>query len=168
MALLATVGPLLAPAAHSLAGVFAFLVARTEKLILAHPVRMRILARLSLLPGDHFRSVVRFLGVGMGAAEHHLRVLVDQGLVREERSNGRCRYYLAGAVEDLERNHLFAQHWVYRDVRARILLVLRREEEASPLLVARALGISRQLAAYHLARLVERGLATKSGGRYRA
>ena len=144
------------------------LVVRTDNVILAHPIRVQIMERLSLLPGDHFRSIVRTLRIGEGDAEYHLHILVRNGLVREVKSNGRCRYYLSGAGADREKNALFARHWAFRDLRLRVLFAVRQEHGTTPASVARTLGISRQLAAYHLGRLVELGLVRRDHGHYRA
>lgn len=135
--------------------------------VLSNPTRARILAHLKVLPGDHFRSIVRMLGLGVGDARHHLNVLLRNGLVREVRANGKCRYYVTGNGSDSERNELFAKHWGYRDVRLRVLFNVRNHGEATPASVAAALGISRQLAAYHLSSLVEFGLLRREHGRYR-
>jgi DNA-binding MarR family transcriptional regulator len=45
--------------------------------------------------------------------------------------------------------------------------MLQRMDNATPARIAKMLGISRQLAAYHLSRLEEQGLALRQGGRYR-
>jgi predicted transcriptional regulator len=133
-----------------------------------NPTRVRILRHLRLLPGDHFRSIVRTLDLGSGEARYHLGVLLRRGLVREERARGRCRYYLDGPDAEPERNALYMKHWEYTDRRGRLLLVLQRSGPATPTEVGRSLGISRQLAAYHLRHLEETGLVIRGGGRYRA
>lgn len=168
VALLASLASLVGAWFGGLQGVLAILATRTESIVFAHPVRLRIVARLSLLPGDHFRSLVRAVGAGMGAVEYHLHILVQNGYVRGVRSNGKVRYYLVGDGTDIERNRLFSEYWNYRDLRLRVLFILRREGESTPLSVARKLGISRQLASYHLGHLVQLGLARKDRGHYYA
>lgn len=135
---------------------------------LEHPTRLCIYRHLVLLPGDHFRSIVRSLGIAHGTASHHLAVLVRNGLVSVDRRNGRCRYYPLGAEAETERNALYRKHWNYRDLRLRILSVTRNLGAAKAAAVARALGISRQLAWYHLERLSELGLLRRENGDYRA
>jgi predicted transcriptional regulator len=129
---------------------------------------VRIYRHLLLLPGDHFRSIVRSVGIAHGTASHHLAVLVRKGLVVPDRGNGRCRYYPRGADAEAERNQLYAKHWKYRDLRLRILHVAKNRGATRATSVALALGISRQLATYHLDRLVELGLVRRQGGTYRA
>ncbi len=135
---------------------------------LDHPTRVRIYNHLLVLPGDHFRSIVRHLRIGVGEGRHHLNVMLRSGVVREHKTNGRCRYYPQGQDPTSDRNDLFAKHWNYRDLRLRVLFAVRNAVEAKPSTVAKALGISRQLAAYHLANLAELGLVRRDGQIYRA
>ena len=129
---------------------------------------MRIYRHLLLLPGDHFRSIVRSLGIAHGTASHHLTVLVRKHLVSVDRRNGRCRYYPRGAGAEAERNQLYQKHWNFRDLRLRVLFVTKNLGGAKAAAVARTLGISRQLASYHLERLVDLGLVSREDGHYRA
>ncbi len=135
---------------------------------LDHPTRIRIYNHLLVLPGDHFRSIVRSLHIGVGEGRHHLNVLLRAGLVREEKTNRRCRYYAEGHGPTSDRNELFAKHWGFRDLRLRVLFAVRDLGEAKPSTVAKSLGISRQLAAYHLTHLQALGLVTRDARRYRA
>jgi predicted transcriptional regulator len=159
-------GVAVSPDMAALLPVFAVGYARAGGL--DHPTRIRIYNHLLALPGDHFRSIVRTLSIGIGEGRHHLDVMLRNGLVREAKANGRCRYYPEGQGPALERNDLFAKHWGYRDLRLRVLFAVRNLGDAKPSTVAVALGISRQLAAYHLANLVELGLVTRVGRHYRA
>src|SRR2546428_7219792 len=115
---------------------------------LKHPVRRQIYDHLRLLPGDHFRSVARSLRLAVGTARYHLNALVEDGLIYKQEISGRSRYYVSGGEAEL--NRLYARHREYRDVRPRALLTLRRMESAQPATIAKVLGISRQLASYHL------------------
>lgn len=136
---------------------------------LDHPSRRRIYEHLARLPGDHFRSIVRSLRLGHGAAHYHLDVLVSGGLLVRETMDGRCRYYpniQEGAQS--ERNRLYMKHWKYRDLRLRILIILRRLKEAGAVTVAREMKISRQLASYHLRQLAKKGEVLHVRGRFRA
>ncbi len=133
---------------------------------LDHPTRAKILSHLSAVPGDHFRSIVRSIGVSVGETRHHLNILKRRGHVREERAEGRCRYYVQGP-ESVDRNALFEKYWELSDRRARVLGVVRERETVAPSIVATDLGISRQLAGYHLQRLSESGEIRHRGDRYR-
>lgn len=146
----------------------AFAVGYLRATGLDHPTRVRIYNHLLVLPGDHFRSIVRSLRIGVGEGRHHLNVMLRAGVVREDKSNGRCRYYAEGLGPLKDRNELFAKHWTYRDLRLRVLFAVRNLGDPKPSTVAKALGISRQLAAYHLANLAELGLVKRDGRHYRA
>ena len=122
---------------------------------------------LLLLPGDHFRSIVRSLGIGVGTAQHHLQVMLRDGLVYERKAEGRSRYYVAGDREQLAKNDLFGKHWGFRDLRLRIWNAVNRSGESTATRIASVLGITRQLAAYHLGRLEKKGLVSSEDRRYR-
>lgn len=130
---------------------------------LDHPTRRRIYEHLLILPGDHFRSIVRTLRLGLGTGRHHVDVLVRLGLLKAERINGRCRYYPTGQGSEPQVNNLYTCHWNYRDLRARVLFAVRRSKDPRPSVIARTLRISRQLVAYHLSRLQEMGYVTREG-----
>jgi len=132
---------------------------------LKHPVRRQIYDHLRLLPGDHFRSVARSLRLAVGTARYHLNALVQDGLLYKQETNGRSRYYVSGG--EAEVNRLYARHWEYRDVRLRVLLTLRRMDNAQPATIAKVLGISRQLASYHLRCLEKAGRVRHHGAQYR-
>ena len=134
---------------------------------LSHPSRRQIYEHLLRLPGDHFRAIARAVRVSVGSARHHLAVLVRSGLVYEEKADGRCRYYPRGGSITTQVLGLYRKHWRYRDLRFRVLLAVNAVREAQPSTVARALGISRQLAAYHLARLAKQGRIDVQDGTYR-
>lgn len=136
--------------------------------LLQQPTRHRIVEHLRLLPGDHFRSIVRSLHLSLGTTRHHLTVLMKKGLVRSERMGGKLRYFAVPRDSALPMNETFKQYWAYRDLRVRVWSAVMRSPDIRPSAVATSLGISRQLASYHLRCLAELGLVTRSHGRYRA
>jgi predicted transcriptional regulator len=140
----------------------------SEVRLLEQPTRRRIFEHLRLLPGDHFRSIVRALHLSLGAARHHLGVLAKRGLVRSEKIGGKLRFFAVARDSAPPLNDTYKQYWKYRDLRMRVWSAVLRLPEARPSTVAASLGVSRQLASYHLCRLAELGLVVKSHGRYRA
>ena len=134
---------------------------------LEQATRRRLYQHLLLLPGDHFRSIARSLDIGVGTARHHLRILVRDGFVYERKADGRSRYYVVGDSEQLAKNDLFGKHWGFRDLRLRIWNALNRSGESTATRIASVLGITRQLAAYHLGRLEKKGLVSSQNRRYR-
>ncbi len=131
-----------------------------------HPTRARILEHLRRLPGDHLRSIARSVSVSLGEVRYHLHVLHRSGAVRQEKVRHRARYYPADPGTQAERNILYQKHWEHRDLRARVLQVVRTQGAIRPSEVAQAAGISRQLASYHLVRLAESGHVAREGRRY--
>ena len=135
---------------------------------LEQPTRRRILEHLRLLPGDHFRSIVRSLHLSVGTTRYHLAGLVKKGFLRSERIGAKLRYFTTANAAKPPLNETFEHYWKYRDLRTRVWLAVIRMPQARPSTVAKSLGVSRQLAAYHLSRLAELGLVTHGHGHYRA
>ncbi len=133
-----------------------------------HPTRERILEHLRMLPGDHLRSIARVLGLSVSEARYHLHVLDRNELVREEKVRHRVRYYAVDPGSQADRNVLFKRHWALRDLRARVLNAVRVQGSVRPTQVAKTMGISRQLATYHLGLLTESGEIAREGPEYRA
>lgn len=136
--------------------------------LLEQPTRRRIVEHLRLLPGDHFRSIMRTLHLSSGTAKHHLGVLEREGLVRSERMQGKLRYFASSDAAPPAMNELFKQYWKYRDLRVRVWSAVRRSADARPSTVAASVGVSRQLALYHLKALEELGMVVRSHDGYRA
>lgn len=135
--------------------------------VLQHRTRLRIYNHLLLIPGNHFRSIVRTLGLSLGVARHHLDVLTSHGLVYAIHEGGRARYYPRAESPQQEMNQLYVRHWQLQDSRQRVLRKVERLGVATPTNVAQALGMSRQLAAYHLKRLAQIGIVTCRDHSYR-
>jgi predicted transcriptional regulator len=133
---------------------------------LDHPARRQIYDHLHRLPGDYLRSVARSLQLAVGTTRYHLDALRREGLIYKRNGNGRARYYVTNGGAEV--NRLYARHWEYREVRSRVLVALRRMENAPPAKIAKTLGVSRQLVSYHLASLERSGLARRQGARYQS
>ena len=140
----------------------------SDTVFLRQPTRRRIIEHLTLLPGDHFRSIVRVLHLSLGAARHHLTALAKRGFVREERFGGKLRFFPTVKAAPPPTNEAFKKYWRYRDLRVRVWAAVVRLPDARPSTVAESLGVSRQLAAYHLRRLTELGVEVRGRGRYQA
>ena len=131
--------------------------------VLENATRRSIYEHLLKLPGDHFRSIARSLSLGVGTVHHHLRVLVGVGLVSSQEGNGRSHYYAEGDASQSERNRLTIDQVNGSDIRWKVLFALKESVAAGPTAIARRLGISRQLAAYHLRRLEASGYVRRHG-----
>lgn len=151
---------------YYLAG-FAALAAYQRIRGLDHPTRLRIYKHVLTIPGDHFRSILRTLQLSVGVARHHLNVLVAHGLIRQDNTNGRARFYAASHSAEPEINKLYMRYWEVSQLRARILATVKRSNHTTPSDVARMMGISRQLAAYHLDQMVRSGAIKRMKTGYR-
>lgn len=140
--------------------------ADSAALLLEQPNRRRIVDHLEQVPGDHFRSIVRALHLSRGTVRYHLLVLKREGLVRSDRIAGKCRYFAMAKGVAPERNDLYKKYWAHTDLRARVWSAVLRLPDPRPSTIAAALGLSRQLAAYHLKRLAKEGRVVPSGGSY--
>lgn len=113
--------------------------------------RARLLHLIERNPGLHLRELQRRTSSGWGALVHHLRTLCRERRVRLERNGRFLVAYAAGAAS----LPLAAGAFMHGEAR-RICLALG-PDGSTQAEVAQALDISRQLAAYHLRRLIERG-----------
>jgi predicted ArsR family transcriptional regulator len=118
--------------------------------------------------GDHFRSIARSLGLSIGTTRHHLAVLSKAGLVRGEYIGPRCRYFALTTGSGSGSNEQGRRYWQTHDLRARVWSAVQTLPNPSPSTVASLLGVSRQLAAYHLGHLAELGIVESIDGQYRA
>lgn len=67
--------------------------------VLDHEVRARIVSLVREEPGVHAHAVEQALELGHGQTDHHLRVLVREGLLTEIESAGFRRYFVPGAYD---------------------------------------------------------------------
>ena len=123
-------------------------IARSQ--VLANEVRAGVHARIRERPGERFEALRRDLGLGSGTLSYHLRVLQREGYVSVRREWTSRRFYPSGAAPPAE--PLLADAAILRALRA-------APSGLTPLELARALGISRQLARYHLMALARSGHA---------
>ncbi len=126
---------------------------RPPDTLVAHPCRRAILDHLSGEPGDHLRSIARDLALPLGSVRFHLAMLEKCGLVRAESRGGKARYFRVGPGSSAQSNDLFSRYWSYHDVRSRVAAAAARLASRDVSRVAASVGISRQLALYHLRRL---------------
>lgn len=141
-------------------------LANPEERLLTHPNRRRIVEHLEAVPGDHFRSIVRSLRLSRGTVRHHLLVLKRGNLVRSERIAGKCRFFVTARKLAPPMNEIYKRYWRQADLRSRVWAAVLRLPDPRPSTVAAALGLSRQLAAYHLKKLAEAGRVIPTGGSY--
>lgn len=117
---------------------------------LAHPTRADMLALIRAEPGIHFEELRRRLGTRGSTTRHHLRKLVQTGLVAVQPNSRYACYFAHGAVD----RRLMAAAPILKAESARAILQAASNEPGSSALdIARALGLSPATVTYHLARL---------------
>lgn len=128
--------------------------------LLALESRRRLFQHLRRNPGQFLRELQRELGMGMGVLEHHLDLLVRQGLVTVE-VDGQKRFYPV-EVAAPDRTLLgFLRQAIPRQV----LMALASGPLPRGEVVAR-LGLAPSTVQYHLQRLADSGLVSvQKGGR---
>ncbi len=141
-------------------------MADTAGNLLAHANRRRIVKHLESVPGDHFRSIVRSLNLSRGTVRYHLLVLKRGNLVRSERIAGKRRFFVVARGYAPLMNEVYKRYWRQTDLRSRVWSAVLRLPDPRPSTVAATLGLSRQLAAYHLKKLAEAGRVIPAGGSY--
>lgn len=122
--------------------------------VLTNDVRAGIFEHVRANPGVRFEEMRRALALPAGVLTFHLRVLERERFVTVEREWTRRRYYPVGGAR------LPAPA---RDVATTLASLLAREPGLGAGEVARRLGISRQLARYHLRRLELEGRLVAEG-----
>jgi predicted transcriptional regulator len=121
--------------------------------VLQHEVRSGIHVHVSRHPGIRFEDLRRALGLANGVLVFHLRVLERNGFVTAHKEWTRRRFYATGAVPTVPT----------QGVAATMAQLLRDAPGIPPAEIARRLGISRQLARYHLRRLETEGVLVAQG-----
>ncbi len=115
--------------------------------------RERLVGLIEVMPGVHLRLAQRVLGVGIGTTVYHVRALLQERRIREEREGRYLRLYMMAAGKGNVSEELAKAFWKLMSSAERI----RRALVSGPLRlvdVARRAGVSKQLAHYHLGRLV--------------
>lgn len=108
-------------------------------------------------PGIHFSELGRRLDLAPGQVQYHLRRLVGEDRVREERLYGRTHYY-PPSFDDWERNALAL---LRRETSRDVVVALLARGPSRPHDVVDELDVARGTLEWHVDRLVEAGLIEK-------
>ncbi|MES2154562.1 MAG: helix-turn-helix domain-containing protein [bacterium] len=122
--------------------------------VLANPTRARIAQLVQREPGIHLQELVRRVGIGNGAVEHHLRTLAEAGAVVASRRHGYTCYFPRGTG----RLAMEAAPLVKSPVAKAILAAARGQPGVTSAEVARRLGVSPPTVHYHVDRLRKAGI----------
>jgi len=132
--------------------------------LLDHPLRADIVQVVGSQPGIHFQELVRRMDKGRGTMEHHLRKLVDGGLLVPQTSSGFTCYFPKGKVD----RSVMAAAPVLKSDGARVVLqTIHDNPGIAAQDVAERTGLTPSTVNYHLKRLTQVGLANgQRNGRF--
>ena len=142
-------------------GAFGFFSRIQGDQLLDHPVRAELVQRIEAHPGIHYQDLVRSMGKGKGAIEHHLRKLQDGGHVKMLRSAGYTCFFPVA----YDRRLAAAAPALKSDGARRILAAIRNHPGGSASAITLATGLSPAAVNHHLQRLGAAGLVdvTRNG-----
>jgi DNA-binding transcriptional ArsR family regulator len=156
VAALATLAYWLWPLAKT-GGIGLFSRVRKDEL-LDNALRSQLVQRIEAEPGIHHNALVRALGKGKGAAEHHLDKLVAARLVLRNRGPGYTCYFPLGT----DARGMSASH-VTKSLGARRILLALSNGLGGVREVAAATGMAPSTVSHHLERLRAAGLVVGDG-----
>lgn len=122
--------------------------------LLDHPVRKELLQRIEAQPGLHYQDLVRAMGKGKGAIEHHLRKLQEGGLVKSIASGGYTCFFPVA----FDRRLTAAAPALKSAGARKVLAAIQANPGASAMAVGAATGLSPAAVNHHLQRLGAAGL----------
>lgn len=109
-------------------------------------------------PGVHFRGLLRELDYAQGTLQYHLRWLVDEGLVEAVDDGEYTRYY----PSEFEPEDWAVMNALRREYSRRIVAILAAEGPQTTNGLAERLGKAQSTISWHLSRLHDAGVVTKS------
>ncbi|UCF08077.1 MAG: PKD domain-containing protein, partial [Thermoplasmata archaeon] len=123
--------------------------------LLDQPTRYKIYGYLIGNPGAHFGLIKDDLELGSGQLVHHLKQLQDAKLIYSRQDGVKKRFYPTSLPKPKEgRFHV-------SDFQEKILGIIKRNEGIPQKRIAVSLGISRQVAGYHLTIMERKGVVNK-------
>lgn len=124
--------------------------------VLDHPVRQRLMQAIEAQPGIHLKQVSRVAGLAWGQTQHHMRKLVDAGVVVARPSAGYTCYFPRG-----QHRYVMASAAVLKaDGARRLFQAITSTTGLSMGQLSRMAGLTESTAHYHLRRLESAGLVT--------
>jgi predicted transcriptional regulator len=127
----------------------------SKEKMLDQPTRHRIHGYIIGNPGAHFGLIKQDLGVTNGQLAHHLRVLTRAHLIYSHIDGTRKRFYPVDFPKP-ESNHHYLSN-----TQEKILGVVEDNSGITQKKIASFVGISRQVASYHLTKMEQQGVINK-------
>lgn len=137
-------------------GWFALFSRLSHERLLDHPARAAIAAAVAAAPGIQYLRLARAVELPRSTMEHHLRKLLDAGVVVQVQGNGMACYFRKGAVDH---RVMTAVPFVSAESARKIAEAATQAPGASMSELALATGLQLDTVAYHAHRLERHGLA---------
>jgi predicted transcriptional regulator len=122
--------------------------------------RKTILDYVSENPGVHFNELVRSVEMATGQVQYHMYRLTKRGDIDGDSLYGRTHYYPAEYPEDRRG----AVALLRRETAREVVVYIVENGETRPDELAEALDVARSTVEWHLGRLEEQSLVSKSRG----
>lgn len=136
------------------AGPLALFSRTTTSRLLDHPLRRQIADLVEAQPGIHYQAILRVVGGGKGAVEHHLRKLTQAGVLLKHQGTGFTCFFPAGT----NRRDREAASVLKAEGARKILAAIQGQPGSSNIQVAQATGLDPGTVHYHVHRLAGSGL----------
>ena len=124
-------------------------------------VRTAIRGYVATTPGAHFSKLRDDLKLGTGEAQHHLRLLVDAGVVETRKDGDYRRYFPAGGFSEFEQVTL---GYLRRGTARGLLIALLRDPDATGSEIAASLDVSRATVSTTAKELDAAGVLSRADG----
>jgi parallel beta-helix repeat protein len=126
-----------------------------RKNVLDQPTRYKILGYIIGNPGAHFGLIKHDLELGNGQLADHLRHLTKTHLIYSKTDGLKKRFYPVGYPKKEDGEHPFSA------LQEKIFSIIRSNSGISQKRLASEIGISRQVAGYHLTKMEKEGVIEK-------
>jgi predicted transcriptional regulator len=123
--------------------------------------RDAIVGYLAATPGAHFSKIRDDLKLGTGETQHHLRRLLDGGVVETRRDGDYRRFYPADQFSEFEQAAL---GYLRRPTARGMVIELLRDPDATGSDLAAALDVSRATVSNYAGELEAAGLLSREDG----
>jgi parallel beta-helix repeat protein len=141
---------------YGLLSLFLPLYSRIKKeKLLDQPTRYKIHGYIIGNPGAHFGLIKQELGIPNGQVLYHLKRLMKAHLIYSKEDGIRKRFYPVGFPKQNTDRHYFTT------IQEKILSIVKDNSGISQKKVASKMGISRQVAGYHLTKMEQQGAIVK-------
>jgi predicted transcriptional regulator len=129
---------------------------------LDQPTRLEIYNYVKANPGVHFRGICMALGISIGAAQYHLDILVNAGLLTIRNDGQNKRYFEAQTYTEPQTQLISL---LRHETKAKILSVIAEKGAVLHCVLADSVGVSSQALSWQMNHLTKAGYvaAEKAG-----